>query len=157
MLGFLLLSPAIARAQKFDIFAGYSYEQLDQTGSDAHSSGWEGSLTYKFTSYLGITGTFTGNYGTLFSESMNLHDFYVGPQLSLAMRYSPFAHVLLGDMRISLATLHRNAFSTEWGGGLDIHVNHYLSIRAIEADVVTGNIQPSQSDGQICTGFVLHF
>jgi hypothetical protein len=157
LLGLLFLAPAIARAQKLDVFAGYSYEQLDQIGGDAHTSGWEASLTYKFTSYLGVTGAFTGNYGTLFGESMSLHDFYVGPQVSIPMRYSPFVHVLLGDMRIGLATLHRNAFSTEWGGGLDIHVNHYLSIRAIEVDVVTGNIQPSQSDGQICTGLVVHF
>jgi hypothetical protein len=104
-----------------------------------------------------VTGAFTGNYGTLFNESMSLHDFYVGPQLSLPMRYSPFVHVLVGDMRLSLQTLHKNAFSVEVGGGLDIRVNHYLSIRAIEADAVTGNIQPSQSDGQICSGLVLHF
>lgn len=73
------------------------------------------------------------------------------------MRYSPFVHVMLGDMRLSLATLQKNAFSTAWGGGLDIRVNHYLSVRAIEADAVTGNIKPSQSDGQICAGLVVHF
>lgn len=156
-LGLVLLMPAAARAQKFDLFAGYSYEQLDQTGSDSHTNGWESSLTYKFNAYIGITGAFTGNYGSLFGESMNLHDFYVGPQLSMPMRYSPFVHVMLGDMRLSLATLHKTAFSTEWGGGLDIRVNQYLSIRAIEADAVTGSIKPSQSDGQICAGLVIHF
>lgn len=155
--GFLLLLPIAAQAQKFDVFAGYSYEQLDQTGSGANTNGWEGSLTYKFNSYIGLTGAFTGKYGTLFGESMNLHDFYVGPQLSLPMRYSPFVHVLFGDMRLSLATLRKNAFSTEWGGGLDIRVNQHLSVRAIEADAVTGNIKPSQSDGQICAGLVIRF
>lgn len=157
LLGLLLALPAAARAQKFDLFAGYSQEGLDQTASDSHTNGWEGSLTYKFNAYFGLTGAFTGNYGSLFGESMNLHDFYLGPQLSVPMRYSPFVHVMLGDMRLSLATLQKNAFSTAWGGGLDIRVNHYLSVRAIEADAVTGNIKPSQSDGQICAGLVVHF
>jgi hypothetical protein len=156
LLGFLLLTSGAVHAQKFDIFAGYSYEQLDQPGSDAKTSGWEGSLTYKINSYIGVTGAATGNYGNL-CGSMNLHDFYVGPQLSLPMRFSPFVHVLFGDMRLSLPGQITNAFSVQVGGGLDIRVNHYLSIRAIEADAVTGNIYPTSSAGHICSGLVLHF
>jgi hypothetical protein len=157
LLAFLMLAPVAARAQNFDIFAGYSYEQLDQPGPDAKTSGWEASLTYKINPYLGVTGAFTGNYGTVLGYTMNLHDFYVGPQLSLPMRYSPFVHVLFGDMRLSLPGLLTNAFSMQLGGGLDIRVNHYLSIRAIEADAVTGNIYPTSSAGHICSGIVLHF
>lgn len=155
--GLWLLMPMMAHAQRYDIFGGYSYDQLDQPGSDTKTSGWEGSVTFKWSSYIGFTGAFSGNYGMLFNQSMTLYSFYAGPQLSLPMRYSPFVHVLVGDMKLSLSILHKTAFSTEVGGGLDIRVNHFLSIRAIEADAVTGDIQPTSTAGHICSGIVLHF
>jgi hypothetical protein len=157
LLGLLLLAPLTARAQNFDVFAGYSYDQLDQPGTDAKTSGWEGALTFKWNSYLGVTGAFTGNYGTLGSESMNLHTFYAGPELSLPMRYSPFVHVLFGEMRLSLPSVQEVAFSMEVGGGLDIRVNRLLSVRVIEADAVTGNIYPTSNAGHLCSGLVIHF
>jgi hypothetical protein len=157
LLSLFLLAPVVAQAQKVDVFAGYSYDQLDQPGSDAKTSGWEGAVTFKWTSYLGATAAFTSNYGTLFGESMNLHTFYAGPELSLPMRFSPFVHVLFGEMRLSLPQLQEVAFSTEVGGGLDIRVNHYFSVRVIEADTVTGDIHPTSNAGHISSGLVLHF
>ena len=157
LIGLSLLAPVAAQAQKFEVFAGYSFARFEQMGGDANTSGWEGSFTFKFSPYVGLTGAFTGNYGSLFKESMNIHSYYVGPQLSLPMRYSPFVHVLLGDLRLSLPGLRKNAFSTEVGGGMDIRVNTHLSIRAIEADVVTGDLKSTSSDGRISSGIVVHF
>lgn len=157
LLGLMLLAPAAARAQQFDFFAGYSYARFEQAGGDANTNGWEAALTYKFTSYLGVTGAFTGNYGSLFQESMNIHAYYFGPQVSLPFRYSPFVHVLFGGIRLSIPALQKTAFSTQVGGGLDIRVNNYLSIRAIEADVVTGDLQSTSSEGRISSGIVFHF
>lgn len=157
LVGLFMLAPVAARAQKFEVFAGYSFARFEQMGGDANTSGWQGAFTFKFNTYVGLTGAFTGNYGSLFKESMNIHSYYVGPQLSLPMRYSPFVHVLLGDLRLSLPGLRKNVFSTEVGGGLDIRVNHYLSIRAIEADVVTGDLKATSNDGRISSGIVVHF
>ncbi len=157
LLGLLMLAPMAAHAQRFDLFGGYTYEQLDQPDGNAHTSGWATSITYKFNPYLGLSGAFRGNYGTLFNESASLHGFYVGPQLSLPIRYSPFVHVLVGDRRLSMPTLEKSAFSTEVGGGLDILVKPYMSIRAIEGDIVTGNIYPTSSHSRLCFGVVFHF
>lgn len=157
LLGLLMAMPMAAHAQKYELFGGYSYARFEQTGGDANTSGWAASLTYKFNSYLGLTGAFRGNYSTLLTQPMSVHGFYGGPQLSLPTRYSPFVHVLLGDMRLSMATVKKNAFSAEVGGGLDIRVKDYLSIRAIEADVVTGNLTSTSSDGRLCFGVVFHF
>lgn len=157
LLGLLLAVPLTAHAQRFDLFGGYTYARFEQTARDSNTNGWASSITYKFNSYLGVSGAFTGNYGTLFSESMSVHSFYVGPQLSLPMRYSPFVHVLIGGMHLSMPTLKDTAFSTEVGGGLDIQASKRWSIRAIEADVVTGNLGSTSSDGRICFGVVFHF
>lgn len=158
LLGLILAAPLAAHAQRFDLFGGYTYARFEQQGGDTNTNGWAGSITYKFSPYLGLEGAFTGNYGTLFKESASIHNFYVGPQLSLPMRrYSPFVHVLLGVMRLSVPALKKSAFSTEVGGGLDIRANDYLSIRVIEADVVTGDLTSTSSDGRICAGVVLHF
>lgn len=157
LLGLVMLAPMAAHAQRFDLFGGYTMAEFDESRQLAYTSGWAASLTYKFNPYLGLSGAFRGNYGTLFSEPTNVHTFYVGPQLSLPMRYSPFVHVLVGDLRWSMTTVERNAISTEVGGGLDIRVKPYLSIRAIEFDVVTGNITPSSNNGRFCFGVVYHF
>ncbi len=153
-----LLAPAAAQAQKYDLFAGYSFARFEQLGGDENTSGWEASLAYKFTPYVAVVGDVTGNYGTLFQKSMNAHNYYIGGQIMLPSRYSPFVHVLLGGMRVSIPGVAHTAFSTEWGGGLDIRVNHYLSVRAIEADVVTGTAKSLTSeDGHITAGIVFHF
>lgn len=158
LLCLFLLAPIAARAQKFDLFGGYSYGRFEQKGGDANTNGWEASLTYKLNSYVGIVGDLTGNYGTLFQRSMSVHNFYGGARIMLPMRYSPFVHVLLGGMRFGSRDLgNHTAFSMKVGGGLDIYVNHYLSIRAIQADVVTGDLTSTSEDGRISTGLVLHF
>ncbi len=157
LLGLLTLAPMAAHAQRFDLFGGYTMAEFDEPHQLAYTSGWTTSLTYKFSPYFGLSGAVRGNYGTLFNESTNVHGFYVGPQLSLPIRYSPFVHVLVGDMRWSMTTVERNAISTEVGGGLDIRVKPYMSIRAIEFDVVTGNITPSSNNGRFCFGVVFHF
>lgn len=159
LLGLLMLTlmPTAAHAQRFDLFGGYTYARFEQQGGDANTSGWATSLTYKLNSYIGLTGALSGNYATLYTQSTSFHGFYGGPQLSLPMRYSPFVHVLLGDMHLSMTTLTKDSFSTEVGGGLDIRYNDYLSIRVIEADVVTGTFGSTSSDGRLCFGVVFHF
>jgi Outer membrane protein beta-barrel domain len=158
LLCLFLLAPVAARAQKFDLFGGYSYARFEQKGGDVNASGWEAALIYKVNSYVGIVGDFTGNYGTLFQKSMSVTNIYGGVQVGLPMlHYSPFVHVLLGGMHLSIPSVTHTAFSTEVGGGLDIHVNHYLSIRAIQADVVTGDLTSTSADGRISTGVVFHF
>lgn len=150
-------APLAAHAQRYDLFGGYSYARFEQRGSNANTNGWEAQLIYKFTPYLGAVGDVTGNYGTLLSKSMSVHSLYGGLQLSLPMHYSPFVHVLIGGMHFSSNGVTHTAFSTEVGGGLDINVNHYFSIRAIQADVVTGDLVSTSSDGRISTGLVFHF
>lgn len=157
LLGLLMLAPMAAHAQRFDLFGGYTLAEFDETRQLAYTSGWAASLTYKFNSYLGVSGALRGNYATLFSEPTDAYGFYVGPQISLPGRYSPFVHVLFGDLRWNMTTVERNALSTEVGGGLDIRYKSYLSFRPIEFDVVTGNISPSSNNGRFCFGVVFHF
>jgi hypothetical protein len=157
LLGLLMVTPMAAHAQKFDLFGGYTLAEFDEPHQEVYASGWTASLTYKFGPYFGLTGAVRGNYGTFFTGPTNFYGFYVGPQLSLPMRYSPFVHVMVGNLRMNMPTVERTPISTEVGGGLDIRVKPYMSIRAIEFDVVTGNITPSGNNGRFCFGLVFHF
>lgn len=161
LLCLFVVTPLAAQAQgfdqRFDLFAGYSFTRFEQKGGGANTNGWEASLGYKVTPYFSVVGDVTGNYGTLLSKSMNAHNFYGGAQVSLPVHFSPFVHALFGAMRVSLPGVRQTAFSTEVGGGLDIRVNDYLSIRAIQADVVTGNPGSTSADGRVSAGLVFHF
>lgn len=156
---FLLCTPLAAQAQnnQVEVFAGYSYVRADGMPSNASLQGWDGSVTYKVSSYLGITGDVSGNYGTLTGSAMNLHSYLFGPQVCLPRRFSPFVHALFGASRSSVFGGTRTAFSVAIGGGLDLRATDHLSLRLIQADVITGNLKSTSSDGRIATGIVFRF
>ncbi|MFZ0211370.1 MAG: outer membrane beta-barrel protein [Candidatus Acidiferrales bacterium] len=157
-IGIFLLAPLAAHAQKFDVFTGYSFLRVEGTPSDISMNGWEGSITYKISDYFGIKGDLSTHYGTIFGdESMNIHGYYVGPELRLQKRVSPFVHVMVGDLRLSIPGEIGNHFSVAIGGGADLRVNSFLSIRLIQADIPTGNLKSTSTDGRISTGLVFHF
>lgn len=158
VLGLFLAAPLATHAQKFDVFTGYSLLRVDETPSDVSMNGWEGSVEYKFSDYLGVTADVSAHYGTIFgTESMNIHGYYFGPELRLQKRVSPFVHVMLGDTRLSIPGEIGNHFSVVLGGGADLRINDLLSIRLIQADFPTGNLVSTSVDGRISTGLVFHF
>lgn len=156
---FALFAPFAAHAQskKFEVFAGYAFHRVEGFPSNANMNGWEGSLTYKFTSYLGVTADTSADYGTLTNSRINFHTFYVGPQVSLPRRISPFVHVLLGVSRSSVFGVTSKTFSTAIGGGVDYRATSLISIRMIQVDVITGATKNTSSDGRISTGIVFRF
>ena len=158
ILGLFLAAPLAAHAQKFDVYAGYSFLRVEGTPSDISMNGWEGSVTYRISDYLGIVGDVSANYGTIFgTESMNIHGYYGGPEVRLSERVSPFVHAMIGDLRLSIPGEIVNKPSFLLGGGVDLRVNDLLSIRLIQADVPTGNLISTSADGRISVGLVFHF
>lgn len=149
-LGFslLLLIPLAAMAQpdypKAEVFGGYSFFRANPDGINLH--GWEGSVTGNITPWFGVEGNFSGHYGSpqLFGfdiplADVNHHTFMAGPKLTYrAEKVAPFAHFLIGAARASTgafgASVSDNALATVVGGGIDIHLNDTLAIRAFQAD-----------------------
>jgi hypothetical protein len=145
MCGLLLFSTA-ASAQRFNVFAGYSYSGFGPVqgqpllaGSPAvsHSlNGWNGSLEAKILPILGIVADLSGHYGNgtaSFSCSpspfllacspnnanVSLYTFTLGPQISLRLgKFEPYAHVLVGGALHS-AFLRSGSFADVLGGGVD--------------------------------------
>ena len=156
---FALFAPfaAQAQSQKFEFFAGYAFHRVEGFPNNSNMSGWEGSLTYKFTPYLGVTADTSADYGTLTGSRINFHTIFVGPEVSLPDRISPFVHVLFGVSRASVFGQTSSTFSTAIGGGVDYRFDHLISIRMIQADVITGATKGTSSDARISTGIVFRF
>lgn len=71
---------------KVEVYGGYSYFHLENAPGSSNLNGWILSGQYKFNSWLGGVGEFTGDYG----DSQSVHTFLFGPQVSFrrASRHS---------------------------------------------------------------------
>src|SRR5579864_1956761 len=125
LLGLFLLVPLTARAQKNEIFAGYSFQVMEARPSGfALINGWEGSYTYKFSEFLGISGDVSGDYGTVLNSRMNFHSYLIGPQIQLPLprNFTPFVDARFGWSRLSFQGLLTRKFTFNAGGGMDYKV-----------------------------------
>lgn len=157
--GVLGLSAIPARAQKLELFGGYSYAQIDPGGQFTQTSsgkgrhfgvsGWNASVAGNMNNWFGVVFDFSGYAGTSDVEGIPEHGrfntFMAGPQLTF--RKLPlvdvFAHGLVGGMRSRVA-INNPGFSPTvseatklgWavGGGLDVKLSSLVAWRAIQAD-----------------------
>jgi hypothetical protein len=103
---------------KVEVFGGYSYGNFQILKSHSSLNGWNASATVNIYRWFGLTTDFGGLYGGTASETVpnspaiggtttvhekeKLHTILFGPQFSYRVgRISSFAHVLIGDARIT--------------------------------------------------------
>jgi hypothetical protein len=155
---FILLMPSAGRAQKVQLFGGYSYFRQDTSGGNANLNGWEASGTLKGR-LLGFTADFSGHYGSPFGPSTSLQTFLFGPQLSIPLPiFSPFVHALVGGARESSGGLSDTAFATALGGGVDTHIAPFLSYRLFQVDYLATRFgSNTQNNIRVSTGIVIRF
>jgi len=149
----LFLAPAAALAAedtpKAEVFGGYSYFRPVDRGAAIDLHGWNASVGYNVTDWLGVVGDFSGHYGdpfdlpfVPFGIQTREHFFLGGPRFSArsGSRLTPFAQALFGGANSRLGGFgigfSRNAFAMAAGGGLDYRVGNHLSIRLVQADYV---------------------
>ena len=126
--------------------------------------GFDASVTYNFTKYLGVKGDVTGHFkserfvdafppATQITDTRErLYNFLAGVQVKnngRAARLKPFAHALVGAAHYSergrqtidlapefnfVADDRVNAFAMKVGGGLDIRAGRRIDVRAVEID-----------------------
>jgi len=154
----LLLMPSAARAQKVQLFGGYSYLRQDTGADKVNLNGWEASATLKNT-WLGVTADFSGHYGSPFGPSASVQTFLFGPQLSLPVPFvSPYVHALVGGARESSGNVSDTAFAAAFGGGIDTHIAPFLSYRLFQVDYLATRFGGrTQNNLRVSTGLVLHF
>ncbi len=116
-----------------------------------------------------VTASHANNIGSS-NTSLTLSSFTGGARYSPALkpsRYQPFGQVLVGLAHASgslvqgQAASSSNAFAASLGGGLDLPINHRVSLRLFEADYLVttfGNgINNRQNLLHVSTGLVFHF
>jgi len=177
----LFLAPAAAPAQdtaKAEVFGGYSYLRADPSDMSLH--GWNAAATVNISEWFGITGDFSGHYGSPSVRGfeipyldVNSHTFMVGPKVTWrAETVAPFAHFLIGASRVSTSAFgygdSATALAAAIGGGLDVRLTPSLSLRAVQVDylmtrhdagpqIFFSGIDDRQDNLRISAGLVFHF
>jgi hypothetical protein len=147
---------ATAFAQRVEIFGGAQFEHLQ---SSYNAVGWNASLTGNFKHVLGITGDFSGVYGSR-TNSSSVYTYAVGPVLTARLPVvQPFVHALFGGATISGAGVSDNAFAMFLGGGLDIGLRKGIGLRLVQADWLMTRFgdQHQDSQGRVSAGIVIKF
>lgn len=184
----LLAVPAFAqRDPKSEFFAGYSYVRTAEesveiqpgvaaTQRSANLNGFNFSITYNPTAWLGIVGDVGGYFGNqefrvtapagtvTLGARTQVYSVLFGPQLSArGRRLTVFARPLAGIVHGSQsATFAGQSISTDdtvfafgGGAGLDLHLGERVSLRALQADVLWTRFAGStQVNLRLSTGFV---
>lgn len=161
---------------KIEIFGGYSNVQAPVAGpgpltpcvmgvcppqfvfSGANANGWDATLDYKPNRWLGVAADFGGYYRSAFNNSIHLQTYLFGPQLSLPGRISPFGHVLFGVAHQTVGDPGATAFASAIGGGVDVKLNRFASVRVIQLDVLLTRFGGlTQAGPRFSAGLVLRF
>jgi len=111
--GLVLFSVAAQADDKAQVFGGYQFTHPD---GGPNMSGFNGALTVNFKSHFGVTGDFSGTYGS----GIHLYTYTFGPEVHAKISaIKPFAHVLIGGGRFS-GNGSENGLVVLAGGGVDV-------------------------------------
>jgi opacity protein-like surface antigen len=165
----LLVLACFAVAQdnpKAEIFGGYQYTRVNPGGGidSVNLNGWNASVSGYFTKYLGVSGDFSGAYGSPFGASIKVHTFMFGPVVHFpnSSKITPFAHALFGGTHASGSGFGSSAsdtvFSWAAGGGLDANINSRFAVRLAQADFLqTRFASTNQNNFRYSAGIVIKF
>jgi hypothetical protein len=150
VVGLLSLPLMAQEASKSELFGGYQYLRFGGATSNGVSSsaqsfnGWNGSVTYNFSRYVGAAIDLGGGYATINGVSNHFYTLTGGPVVSpgTEREISPFAHALFGLARVTASesvqgvttSASRNGFTMIFGGGVDARITKAISVRLIQAD-----------------------
>src|SRR6266568_4383761 len=138
----LCISASAQEFRRADVFAGYSYANIDTNGLTSRQSlnGWEVSASVNANKWLAgeaDVGGYYKNYN-IAGIGVGIHDyaFLAGPRLN----YRPvFVHALFGLDRLTGSVFglsaSQNSFAAAAGGGLQVKIAPQWSAR-ISADYV---------------------
>jgi hypothetical protein len=158
LLGILLMLPLAARAQGFNLYGGYSYLRLDSSPSASNLSGWDFALTDNIIPAVGITADLSGAYGSINNVSgSDFHSFMFGPQLRFPAPVSPFVRALVGGVHVGGGGVSGTSLAAGFGGGIDIHLNHFVSFRPVQIDYIHSHFNSQgQNNFRYSIGLVVH-
>jgi opacity protein-like surface antigen len=181
LISFSAAASALAQENsRIEVFGGYSYYRADfDLDSNRDLRGWNASVNYNLNKILGVKADFSGHHTdgtTLGSARVDIDNFtfLFGPQFSYRKndKVVPFAHILLGGTRSKFVSgpidlpgipifnfdTTDTAFTTAFGGGLDIKLTNRLAFRLVQADYLLSRFSGfTQNNLRIGTGLVVRF
>jgi hypothetical protein len=181
-----LLFAMPSRAQRIELLGGYTFVRAPVTFSqtpqgacvitgctttftthDLNLNGWNVGGAFKVLGPLALKADFADTSGSFQGANTHLKTYLIGPQLRFPGPISPFAHFLIGGAHESTtssigplitASPTRNAFATTLGGGLDLKVLPFISLRPIQIDYLLTHFNSNtQNQFRYSAGIVLRF
>src|SRR6266849_3863617 len=135
---------AFAR-NSIQIGVGFEYVLFRSGPFNANLGGLHPSFTYSRNDWLGFEGNVVAAFGssTLNSEASKLALFTAGPRIVWRReRWQPWAHALVGGMRVFPQTAFSNGgFAAQLGGGADWPLTPIVSLR-VESDYLRSQLFP---------------
>jgi hypothetical protein len=181
----LLLLASPSHAQSIELFGGYSFVHAPVTFVQTTSAcsvqgcptisntqhlnlnGWEAGGAFKLFGPLAMAADFSDTSSSFQGADTHLKTYLVGPQLRFPGPISPFVHFLIGGAHESIGKgtgslitsgPTQNAFATTLGGGLDLKVLPFISLRPIQIDyLLTHFNSKTQNQPRVSAGIVLRF
>ena len=179
---FLFWFSESSNAQSIELYAGYSFVRASVTPQNQACSsacpagisgkvnlnGWEGGAAFKFIGPLALKADFSGTSGTFHGANTHLQTYLIGAQVRFPGPISPFAHFLVGAAHeavaagsfngVGFSSSGQNALATAIGGGLDLKVLPFISLRPIQFDYLLTRFNSSnQHQPRISAGIVVRF
>jgi hypothetical protein len=180
---FVLFLAGRTNAQAVELFGGYSIVRAPVTFSETsvcaipacptatntpklNLNGWEVAGAFRVLGPLKLAADFSGTSGSFQGANTHLQTYLVGPQLRFPGPISPYAHFLVGvaheAIGASASSLTsgptQNAFASAVGGGLDLKVLPFISLRPIQIDyLLTHFNSTTQNQFRYSAGLVVHF
>ncbi|HLZ91312.1 MAG TPA: hypothetical protein VKQ28_06320 [Candidatus Acidoferrum sp.] len=172
-----------SHAQGVELFGGYSFVRAPVTFNqailcptpscpttssvqDVNLNGWEFGGALKLLGPLALAADFSRTSGSFQGASPHLQTYLVGPQLRLPGPISPFVHALAGAAHESISTSAgsltfgptQTSFATVLGGGIDLKVLPFISLRPIQIDYLLTHFNSNtQNQFRVSAGVVVHF
>jgi len=140
-IGFLFARPAPAQMVSSghstittEVFAGGSYFRAGFSPG-TNLAGWQTDIDYNLAKHVGIVLDFGGQYKSVEGATLGLYEYMAGPRFMYRRgRSTAFVHGLLGGDVTHVPGSTIGAFAAGVGGGLDVKVGKFVSIRIIQVD-----------------------
>ena len=176
-MAFALLSGVVAVAQdvpKADVFLGYSFLRANSARNIPAftNNGGLGTFAWNFSKHVAAEFEFGGYHnGNIHNIQFDTTEmtYLFGPRISLSRSRTviPYIHTLFGGIHLTTSVpvtvvptptapvgtttrpaASQDAFGMALGGGLDLKVNHYLTLRPIQLDYLMTRLEDFGQSGQ---------
>lgn len=164
---FLAVSlPLMAQEWKADVFGGYQFMHLSQSGTTVNGNGFDAAVTAKLFGNLGATADISGAYKTISGTSGHVYTYTFGPTFYLSREgaVSPFVHALFGGTTAAgsisgAGSGSSNGFAMFIGGGVDAKVKNNMAIRVAQFDWLHYSVSgvSGSSNVRLSVGAVFRF